>query len=325
MPVRSYSRFGPILIAVVCAISVSARGQSMARVALNQWNANDYAITYGNPIFESSGHVHGADTNDNVEVQWSDNWGAIRLDNHDQDSPFIAYRFLIGQMNADSPLFHSTMDDVELAAGFHLGTYAGWKVSTMLGAGYDSTHPFVNEKGIFGIGDITAVHAINDQNSLVLAVDYNGNNAFLQDVPLPGFAFVHHDKKLDFMLGYPDSNISYRPIDKLRIQASYSVPYTASIDAEYVPWQHLGFYGMVGNTMQGIVISKENTIDRQFFQMRRVEVGVRVLYTPLINAGIGIGYAFDQGFSEGYDIRSLRTLAHISNAPYISFVLYGKF
>jgi hypothetical protein len=77
--------------------------------------------------------------------------------------------------------------------------------------------------------------------------------------------------------------------------------------------------------MQGIVIAKQDTIDRQFFQMRRVELGFRLIYTPLVDAGIGIGYAFDQGFSEGYDVRSLRNIAHISNEPYISLVLHGKF
>jgi hypothetical protein len=314
-----------LFFAVTCMLAVAARGQSMARVAQDAWNGNDYAILYGNPIFESSGHIGGTDRNDNIEVQWSDNWGAVRLDKTNQDSPFVAYRFLIGQMNTQTPLIRSTMDDVELAAGFHLGTLAGWKISTILGAGYDSTQPFVNEKGIFGIGDITAVHPINEHNSFLLSVDYNGNNAFLQDVPLPGFAFIHHDEKLDFTLGYPDCRVVYRPVDKVIIRASYSVPYTAGIAAEYVPWQHFGFYGSAGNTMQGIVIAKQDSIDRQFFQMRRVELGLRLIYTPLIDAGIGIGYAFDQGFSEGYDIRSLRNIAHISNEPYISLVLHGKF
>jgi hypothetical protein len=306
-------------------LSLSARGQSMARVAQNDWNASDYAVMNGNPIFETGGHVVGIDRNNNTQVQWSDNWGAVRLDNTDQDSPFVAYRFLVGQMNTDTPLIRSTMDDVELGVGLHVGTLAGWKISTILGVGYDSTQPFVNEKGIFGIGDITAVHTIDAQNSFLLAVDYNGNNAFLPDVPLPGFAFLHHSQQMDFTVGYPDCKIEYRPIDKVKILAAYSVPYTARITAEYLPWEHFGFYGSAGNTMQGVVLAKQDSIDRQFFQMRRAELGLRVIFTPYVNAGVGIGYAFDQGFSEGYDIRSLRSIAHISNEPYLSIVLHGKF
>jgi hypothetical protein len=306
-----------------CLLSLSARGQSMARIAEDPWDKNDILTNYGNPVFENGGHVAGSDNN--TEVQWSDNWGRLRLDRNDDQSPFIAYRFVIGQLNSNSDLFHSTMDDVELAAGFHLGTFAGWKVSTILGAGYDSTHPFVNEKGIFGIGDVTAVHRIDDQNSILLAVDYAGNNAFLPDVPLPGFAVIHHDKNLDFTLGFPVSQIEWRPIPKVKIRANYAVPYAGGVDVEYLPWKHFGFYGNAANVFQGVVIAKEDSVDRQFFQMRRVELGVRVKFSPLVDAGIGIGYAFDQSISDGYDVRSLRGVAHLTNEPYISVVLHGRF
>jgi hypothetical protein len=51
---------------------------------------------------------------------------------------------------------------------------------------------------------------------------------------------------------------------------------------------------------------------------------VRFIFDPLIDASIGIGYAFDQSFSDGYDVRSLRPVAQISNEPYIAIIVHGR-
>ncbi len=310
----------PILI---CFAGASLHAQSFARVAQEPWNGKDFVATYDNPIFENGGHV--TNSNYTERMQWWDSYGRVRFNKQDAESPFVAYRILTSDTNTQSPLIHSTMDEFDVAAGLHLGTIADWKISTMLGVGYSGTHPFLNEKGLFGIGDVTAEHAINDQNSVLLAVDYAGNNGLLPDVPLPGFAWIHHDEKLDVMLGFPVNSIEWRPVSKLKIAANYTVPYSGNVDVEYLPWEHFGFYADGSNFFQGIVIAREDTIDRQFYQMRRIEAGLRIIFNPLVDAGVGIGYAFDQTFSQGYDVRSMRGVARISDEPYISIVLHGRF
>ena len=59
--------------------------------------------------------------------------------------------------------------------------------------------------------------------------------------------------------------------------------------------------------------------------MRRVEAGVRFIFDPWIDASLGIGYAFDQSFSTGFDVRNLTTFSRISDEPYLSLVLRGTF
>lgn len=309
--------------AIVILLNLSAFGQSLARMNQLPWNGADFVTTLDDPILENAGHVSNSNYDERVEL-W-DSYGRVRLNRNDPESPFLGYRILTSDMYTQSPLIHSTMDEFDLAAGFHIGTFDNWKISAMLGAGYSGTHPFVNEKGVFGIGDITAEHPINDQNSLLLAVDYAGNGDLLPDVPLPGFALMHHDDRLSFMLGFPVNRLEWRPIPALKFNAEYTVPYTGSINAEYLPWQHFGMYANAANFCQGFVIGGENSIDRQFFQMRRVETGLRVVFNPLVDAGIGIGYAFDQTFSRGYDVRSMDAVAHFSNEPYLTLVLHGRF
>jgi hypothetical protein len=254
-----------------------------------------------------------------------DSYGRIRTSRTDENAPFVAYRIFTANVDTNSPLIHPTMDDFELAVGLHIGEFKGWKVDTLFGAGYSGTHPFLNEKGIFGIGDITAKHDLTDNCSILLAVDYGGNNALLPDVPLPGFAILHREEKVDVMLGFPLNKVIWKPYSTVTVTAKYEVPYTGSLDVEYIPFKHVGFYGLGGNFFQGITNAREGVTDRQFFQMRSIEAGMRFVFDPWIDASVGVGYAFDQSYSNGYDVRDLRPVAQISNEPYVALVLHGRF
>jgi hypothetical protein len=300
-----------------------AGAQSMARYTLDTWQDRDLAETYDHPLLETGGHVNGDSAND--EISHWDSYGRVRINRDDKDAPFFGYRVLFSDASTGSPLIHSAMDEFDLALGLHLGQIADWDISTMLGVGYSNTHPFVNSQGYFGIGHLTAEHHFDDNNSIVLSMDYEGNGGLLPDVPLPGFAFLHHEQKLDVMFGYPMSSVRWRPMDKLEITASYTVPYSADLDVEYRVVPHFGLYGDAANFFQGFITNNGDIGDRQFFQMRRVETGVRVIFDPWVDAALGIGYAFDQGFSVGEDVRNLTPITHVSNEPYIALIIRGRF
>lgn len=142
---------------------------------------------------------------------------------------------------------------------------------------------------------------------------------------MPGFAFLHHDDKLDYMFGFPMSSIKWRPTDKLEITTQYNVPYTAELDVEYRVAKHFGLYSDSGNFFQGFATQNGTLDNRQFFQMRRTELGVRFIYDPWVDASLGLGYSFDQGYSAGFDVRDMHPLTHISNEPYIGIMVRGRF
>jgi hypothetical protein len=307
----------------LCALTSAARGQSMARLTIEPWNGTDLNTSYDHPLVEFGGHANG--TQYVTSLSWWDSYGRVRFDRNDPDSPFVAYRIFTMDAGTHDPQIHSTIDDLDLAVGFHVAHVSDWDVTALLGAGYSGTHPFVGTGGIFGIGDLNAVHNIDDQNSILLAVDYAGNNALLPDVPLPGFAMLHHETKYDYMLGFPVNRFRWRPIQSIEFTANYTAPYTGSLNLEYRQWRHVGFYANASNFFQGAVIRDQTISDRELFQMRRVEAGVRFIFDPWVDAAIGIGYAFDQTYSEGFDIRNMRGITHLSNEPYIALVVRGSF
>jgi hypothetical protein len=300
-----------------------AGAQTMARYTLDTWQDNDIAETMDHPIVAMGGHVNN-DSQGTQMFHW-DSYGRVRINRDDADAPFFGYRVLFIDAATHSPLIRSTMDEFDLAVGLHLGQIGDWDLSTMLGAGYSSTHPFENSDGYFGIGHLLAEYHYDDNNSFLLSGDYEGNGGLFPDVPLPGFAFIHHEDKLDYMVGYPMSSIKWRPMDKVEITAQYNVPYTAELDVEYRLAKHFGLYSDSGNFFQGFATRNGTLDNRQFFQMRRTEMGVRFIYDPWVDASLGLGYSFDQGYSSGFDVRDMRPLTHISNEPYLGFMIRGRF
>jgi hypothetical protein len=122
------------------------------------------------------------------------------------------------------------------------------------------------------------------------------------------------------------SKIYWHPIDPLEIIANYTVPYTADVDVEYRLAKNFGVYADAGNFFQGFVVGREGDItNRQFYQMSRVEAGVRLIFGKLIDCGVGIGYAFNQDVATGFDVRGLSSIGQISNEPYLGFILRGRF
>lgn len=317
---------------IITGVARQGLAQSFERMPLDTWIGNDLAETYDHPIIETNGHANSTPqgTNDS-QVVWWDSFGRVRLNRKDADSPFIPYRVLTIDAGTNSRYIRSSMNEIDSGIGLHLGTVAGWKLSTVLGAGFSTTRGFVNANGIFGIGTIMGEHKINDNNSLLLSIDYSGNDGFLPDIPLPGFGIIHHSKYFDLMFGYPISTATVRPIKPLEITASYQVPYQFDIDAEYRVVPHFGFYADTGNFFQGFVTAHQagtpdgDITNRQFYQMRRAELGMRFIFQPLVDGSIGIGYAFDQGFSRGFDIRDMQPIGHISNEPYLAIMLRGRF
>ena len=309
-------------LALVC-LGSAARGQMFSRALQEAWSGQDLAETHDHPVIETAGHV--SNQSSDSQVFWWDSFGKVRFNRNDPDSPLIEYRLLTIGAGTEGSSIKATMDEIDAALGFHVGKLGDWDVAAMLGAGFSSTHPFVNSTGVFGIGHLTAEQAIDRQNSLLVSVDYQGNSGLLPDIPLPGFAWIHRSKSFDALMGYPLSRIRWQMTQRLVFALQYNVPYSADADLEYRITRHLGLYANAANFCQGFVLASGDITNRQFYQMRRVEAGVRFIRQPLIDASIGVGYAFDQEFSSGYDVQNLQPIGQISNEPYLALVVRGTF
>jgi hypothetical protein len=71
--------------------------------------------------------------------------------------------------------------------------------------------------------------------------------------------------------------------------------------------------------------------DRLMVQMSRAEVGIHytnpdfVLKGAFFDVSLALGYAFEQHYSSGFDVRDTDPLAQVSDVPYAALMLRGRF
>jgi hypothetical protein len=221
------------------------------------------------------------------------------------------------------------LDEITLAGGFHLGDPQRADIGFVLGAGYSSNNPFADTNGIFGIGHITCRRRLNERDALILSIDYNGNSSFLPDVPLPGLAFEHRDKPFSVGLGFPDSWIEWNLTKELTFDCRYSVPFSAEATLEYHFTPNFSVLGGAANFFNGFAQDEEPVTNQLFYQMSRIEAGIRYRNPSVwkgfyVDISLLAGYAFNQRFSHGFDVRDLDTFTSISDEPYIGLLIIGR-
>jgi hypothetical protein len=300
------------------------------QLTLKPWADGSFGETYDRILQQRQGHVKDAapGLDDDTHVFFWDSTGRFRFSKHDDRAPAIAYRWATMSFDNESGQIPDHLDDIDLAGGLHVGELFGGELGLVGGVGYSGNSPFGNSHGFYGIGHITWLRPLSDTDALAITLDYNGNRALLPDAPLPGFAYVHRSPPLvEWGVGYPDSWIALRP-GRFTLSAEYSAPYTADVRVEYNLTTTFSVFAGCGNFFNAFAFDDEPVTDRVFFQMSRAELGLR--YNGKVSgfdvdAALTFGYAFEQNFYSGYDVRDLERFSSISGEPYVGIVLVGRY
>lgn len=321
-----------LAVAAAAILLISARfaaAQTTAELVTKPWVEGQFGETLDKILYQEQGHVKGEDDR-NAQIFWWDSKGRFRFSKTDPDAFSLAYHWLSINFDTNSQSVPDTLDDISLAAGFHLGDFNGWKASTVLGLGYAHDDLFADVNGLYGIGHLLFERPINDTDSVVLGVMYDGNSGLLPDVPLPEFAITHRTKPLTYSFGFPASSLRWEITDKLSLSGSYNVPFSGDVTLEYGLGHGFSVFGNAANAFNGFYLAHEGREDRLFYEMRRVEAGVRyqnpdIYHGIALDVALTVGYAFDQQLTRGFDVRDRDVQSEISDEPYIGIVLVGTF
>jgi hypothetical protein len=328
-------RLGTLLLSL--ALASAARGQTDPRMALDPWPTDKtWGQTLDTLVFQGQGHVKGEFNPDGTDrysqLFWWDSIGRFRLTaTADPNAPLLAYRYVTMGLASNSPNLPNHLDEVSMAAGLHLGQVSGGDVTAIFGAGYSGNNPFADSNGVFALAHLLWDKPLSDTDSLVLSLDYNGVSAFLPDIPLPGFEYIHRAEKLSYTVGFPRSGVSWELVPNLTLDAYYAVPYTADVSLDYKLSHSWSVFGGYHNFFEAFRLDKQDLTDRLLVQMSRVEVGIHYTNTDFVlkgaffDASLAVGYAFAQEYSSGFDVRDMEPLAEASEVPYVALMLRGRF
>ncbi len=290
--------------------------------ALLPWekNINIESSSWG--LLENSSHIRNNGTPAQIGIV--DSSGRVRLADTGQYSPTIAWDSLYMALNTHSSLLPRQLDQQSMALGIPITQSGPWSFGAVVGAGYSGNSPFNEGQAVYGLADLTAQYQINNADSLVFGLNYDGNRSFLPDVPLPTAEYLHETRKLTLGIGTYEY-LDYKPLPRLELELMYSPTDDGYADMDYRLLRWLHVYGLFSSQSWSFHVNYYNSDQRLFFTMCRVEAGVRLITCPNFAMKLGGGYAFNQAFSQGYQSINESPVGQIANAAYISLAAKFKF
>ena len=311
----------PAILAGVLARAKPALADAPPLLTLNPWNTTAMAQTWDHLLEENKGWIRNDGRSSHVF--WYDSFGRIRLNPKAKYAPTLGYRVMYIDLGTHDPLLPTQLTDQSLVLGMPVAHWRNWRLGVILGAGYAGNSPFGDTRAIYGIGHVQLAHTLNPHNQVYLTLDYYGHGALLPDVPLPGFGWRHHTHSLSFLVGFPTDNLKWRPAPRWLLNVSYEVPIDGTATLRYRLTKGLYAFGDFQNYLEGYQINTYPDNTRLFMEFCRVEGGLRLIHEPWIDVSLAVGYAFNQEFMRGFDIRSLAPVAQMANQPYVAVELRG--
>tara|TARA_B100000609_G_C17170091_1_gene411139 strand:+ start:140 stop:1108 length:969 start_codon:yes stop_codon:yes gene_type:complete len=261
---------------------------------------------------------------DEIQLQIYDASGRWLLSDNDLGLTFgtkVTYLSI-----SQAAILPNSLMDQSFALGMNLGAISDWKVSTVLGVGYNGRTPYGDGNALYGKADLIFTTQPTDTSMWQIIVDYDGNRSFLPDVPLPSIAYTNWDNpNFKWTLGFPYSALTWEPDDKWEVELA-AVLYNIDATISYEVSDALElFAGYASRTDAFRVDNDDRSTRRVIFSQQTVELGLTYEPCNEFEVTIAGGLAFDQEFEYGYDSRDTDTITDVSDEPYLRVSAMIKF
>ena len=236
-------------------------------------------------------------------------------------------RFTLGleaaylDLDADSGLpLPTRLTDQALAAGSRVGGFAAfdrrWAWGVSGGFGHASSDPFDDPDGWYGLGAVHAVTQVGAAGSLMLGIDYDGNRPILPDTPLPAISYAAPLNDTTFLvLGFPVTSINWSPNDRLTARVSlFGINPSARVS--YALDERVELFARYGSDQLSSRDADDDPDRRIFYTSQVVEAGVALESGSPLSLTISGGFAFDQAFERGFDLRDTDDLVELDDAGF---------
>lgn len=296
-------------------------------LAARPWGEEpQWAETYDDLVFFDRGHTKGV--NESIKIFYWDSVGRIKFYKDDPEPPFsLGYRILTMDIDSENGFLDGQLNDVSLVGAGEIGeVFDGWRLSLVGGLGTANDGHWSNDDALYGLGTVDLWTELTEDSSIHTGLYYDGNRALLPDVPLPFVTYQQRlSDQLDLAVGIPDTSIKYLALKQMMLTFTYSFPVDLRVRADYeiIPEWGVYLFAQYSRAARQFYLEEEDN-RRIFFEVDRFTTGVR-WFTRWFDASLGIGYALDNRFRSGWDMRDLETVRDLSEEIYLSFTLQGTF
>lgn len=316
-----------LAIGVVCSHATAQVGPALL---LKPWESDSVAELNVGALFEPQTSLRNKGDID-ARVSMYESSGRARISNEAGDRWRMAFGYDMnylqtdfrGQTSGQPVKLDGHLADQKFFFGARLGEWEQWTLDAGGGFGFsyqgtddgiDSDH-FVDAHGFYGVADIIASRKLDENSSIRLILDYDGNRAILPDVPLPSITYsLRIDETLNLSIGLPYSVLEWTPDSKWSVSIEYFLPTAANVTVAYEIIESVKLFAAYQNVLNAYNIN--DNLGRRFFEQMRGELGLTWRACKACSLTIAGGWAFQQDLSLGWDARDLDRVAKLGDAPY---------
>lgn len=319
-----------LLLVALSAASSPALAQTGAPLLLQPWT--DYGP--GDDTTEARFEVEGSglfmqgvdidDTDDDTDLYLYESAGRVKLTREEGPGPAIGYDVFHLDLNSDDGALPDRLSDTSIAIAGGKRLDDDWEFGIVGGIGYAGTTPYSDWDSTYFLADLILAKQIDDRSKLTFNLNYNGNRNLWPDLPLPAISYARRSdiEGLSYIVGFPFTSITYAPEGPWELTARYSVPFSFEARVGYDVAENLQAYAAYDSFTRGFWIEDDpSDNDRIFFHQDRVELGFRYGALDGLDLTLAGGYAFNQEFETGWDVRDTDDLRELDAAPYVRVAL----
>jgi len=297
------------------SLCTSASAQSDQSMLLTPWEDNRIVEARGSAMIFDRGHMENNSGGMHLtQVESSGRW---RFDTKHPIGPTVGYDYLLLSMSDQHQPFPAQLTDTSFSAGTPFLYTHGWFFMAGGGAGYAGDEAFGNGDAWYGRGFFLTGRELSTTSQILFTIDYNGNRTIFPDIPMP--AGIYHKSisdNLDLILG-PVMGVIWSPTDRLTLDLRYEIPDVVDLLAKYKLNHHWSLYATFQDRRSAFHADQLPSDRRLFFHQRRAEAGLHFTPWKFAELTLAAGYAFDQEFERGWDLRDLDHIADLSDEPYL--------
>ena len=306
------------LIAGPALLASFAFGQSGAGLLVKPWDADQILEDRTDAYLFSGGHTNDHESGHDFRLFSVESQGRLRLFPGNEASPRFGYDVTLLDSHTSLHGFPHQLIDASFAGGTFLSKNNGWVTGITAGVGYAGDTPFARGTAWYGKADFVVAKVFNENDSIGIGLDYDGNRTYLPDVPLPGVGFSHRfDPKLKMVFGVPVTSIDWKPIEHLEVKFDYVLVQDLDADVGYEFLPHLQVYGGFQTRRDAFHVAGIPDHRRLLYEQRRTEVGLRFQPKKLVSFVVAAGYGFDGEFRTGWDDQRTHRFLRFSDEPYV--------
>ena len=302
-------------VAVLAILNSTVVAQTGPALMLRPWSDDDQWQLHTDVMVENRGHTDNADARFRVERY--DVSGRWRPEKDAAPGPLRALGFSSTYLNLSTadPVLPDRLVSQAIAAGFQLNEDGSLQL--VAGFGYAGNNPYGDDDALYGQAGLIYTQVIDRQSLFRFVVSYDGNRAFLPDVPLPSVLYQRQvSETLSYAVGFPINTLHWQVNERLGVHVTYVLPVSLNLAVRYQLSDGWTAFGRFGDQLDAFKIDGGRDNRRLFFRQRRIEAGLKLETDQQVNLTLAAGYAFGQEFSTGFDVRDLDDIAEPSDEPY---------